>query len=205
MAHRNLKILITEPSIIVRSGIAALLKRISHYHIQISENSSLELTAAILKSNKPDLLIINPYYWGIPDLKKLRNEANCPDLKCIAINYAPVADAILNHYDGVISLHDNTEIVDKKIEKIFKTPNKTDFHETGDVLSAREKEILACVVKGMTNKAIGSELFLSTHTVISHRRNISKKLEIHSTAGLTVYAIMNKLVELDEINNLKDK
>jgi len=42
---------------------------------------------------------------------------------------------------------------------------------------------------------------LSTHTVISHRRNITRKLEIHSTAGLTVYAIMNKLIEIDEIKS----
>jgi len=66
-------------------------------------------------------------------------------------------------------------------------------------LSAREKEIITCVVRGLTNKEIAQALFLSTHTVISHRRNIARKLEIHSTAGLTVYAIMNKLIEIDEI------
>ncbi|WP_308586608.1 LuxR C-terminal-related transcriptional regulator, partial [uncultured Porphyromonas sp.] len=51
----------------------------------------------------------------------------------------------------------------------------------------------------MTNKEIAEELFLSTHTVITHRRNIAKKLQIHSPSGLTIYAIMNKLVNLDEI------
>ena len=66
-------------------------------------------------------------------------------------------------------------------------------------MSVREKEIITCVVKGLTNKEIALELFLSTHTVISHRRNIARKLEIHSTAGLTIYAIVNKLVELEEI------
>ena len=51
----------------------------------------------------------------------------------------------------------------------------------------------------MTNKEIAGRLYLSTHTVITHRRNITKKLQIHSSSGLTIYAIMNKLVELDEI------
>jgi DNA-binding NarL/FixJ family response regulator len=73
--------------------------------------------------------------------------------------------------------------------------------EEQNTLSGREKEIIICVVKGLTNKEIAQTLFLSTHTVISHRRNITRKLEIHSTAGLTVYAIMNKLIEIDEIKN----
>ncbi len=204
MANRILKIMITEPAVIVRSGLAASLKRLSHYQIQISEYNSYDLTLQYIKAHKPDLLIINPVYWGIQDVKKLRSETNCPNLKCMALVSAPVADALLVQYDGVINLLDSIKILEIKIEKILDSPNKTETPETNDVLSAREKEILVCVVKGLTNKAIGNKLFLSTHTVISHRRNISRKLEIHSTAGLTIYAIMNKLVELDEINNLKD-
>ena len=53
-------------------------------------------------------------------------------------------------------------------------------------LSTREKEIIVCVVKGMTNKQIAEKLFISTHTVITHRRNIAAKLQIHSPAGLTI-------------------
>lgn len=68
-----------------------------------------------------------------------------------------------------------------------------------ETLSAREKEIIVCVVKGMANKQIADALCISTHTVITHRRNIAAKLQIHSAAGLTIYAIVNKLVELSEI------
>jgi regulator of cell morphogenesis and NO signaling len=68
-----------------------------------------------------------------------------------------------------------------------------------EALSVREKEIIACVVKGMTNKEIAESLCLSIHTVITHRRNIARKLQIHSPAGLTIYAIVNKLVELNDI------
>ena len=68
-------------------------------------------------------------------------------------------------------------------------------------LSAREREIIVCVVKGLTNKEIADELCISTHTVITHRRNIASKLQIHSAAGLTIYAIVNKLVELSEIKD----
>ena len=64
-----------------------------------------------------------------------------------------------------------------------------------------EKEIIVCVVKGMTNKQIADALCISAHTVITHRRNIAAKLQIHSAAGLTIYAIVNKLVELSEIKD----
>lgn len=70
-----------------------------------------------------------------------------------------------------------------------------------EVLSQREKEIIVCVVKGMTNKQIADALFISTHTVITHRRNIASKLQIHSAAGLTIYAIVHKLVELNEVRD----
>lgn len=68
-----------------------------------------------------------------------------------------------------------------------------------DTLSAREREIIVCVVKGLTNKEIADMLCLSVHTVITHRRNIARKLQIHSPAGLTIYAIVNKLVDMSEI------
>jgi regulator of cell morphogenesis and NO signaling len=54
----------------------------------------------------------------------------------------------------------------------------------------------------MTNKQIADKLCLSAHTVITHRLNISAKLQIHSTAGLIIYAIVNKLVELDDVKGL---
>ncbi len=75
----------------------------------------------------------------------------------------------------------------------------SDPETTTEALSSREKEIIICIVKGMTNKQIADHLFISTHTVISHRRNIANKLEIHSTAGLIIYAIVNNLVKLEEI------
>ena len=71
--------------------------------------------------------------------------------------------------------------------------------ENDTLLSEREKDVIVCVVKGMTNKAIADKLFISINTVTTHRRNIAKKLNIYSSAGLTIYAIMNKLVDIKEV------
>lgn len=68
-----------------------------------------------------------------------------------------------------------------------------------EALSEREHDVLIQVVKGLSNKEIADVLCISTHTVITHRKNITRKLNIHSTAGLTIYAIVNKLVNIDII------
>ncbi|MBQ5826819.1 MAG: response regulator transcription factor, partial [Bacteroidaceae bacterium] len=61
------------------------------------------------------------------------------------------------------------------------------------------KDVLVCVARGMSNKETANALCLSVHTVTTHRRNISQKLQIHSTAGLIIYAIANGLIQLDEV------
>lgn len=71
--------------------------------------------------------------------------------------------------------------------------------EENEELSERERDVLIQLVRGLSNKEIADVLFISTHTVISHRKNIARKLNIHSTAGLTIYAIVNKLVDIDAI------
>lgn len=104
-------------------------------------------------------------------------------------------------FDDQISLYDTADQIREKLERLVKI-QEDDSEESGDEqqsLSAREKEIVICVVKGMTNREIADKLFLSTHTVITHRRNIARKLQIHSPSGLTIYAIVNKLVELKDI------
>lgn len=68
------------------------------------------------------------------------------------------------------------------------------------VLGDREKDIIRCVAQGKSNKEIADALCISVHTVATHRRNISSKLGIHSAAGLTIFAIIHNLVNLDEVN-----
>ena len=72
--------------------------------------------------------------------------------------------------------------------------------DSAELLGEREKEIICCVARGMSNKEIADRLCISIHTVTTHRRNISSKLEIHSPAGLTVYAILNGLIDPNDIN-----
>ena len=81
--------------------------------------------------------------------------------------------------------------------------NETPDRDKLEALSDREKDIVVCVTKGMNNKEIADYLFLSVHTVTTHRRNISNKLQIHTTAGLIIYAIANRLVNIEDISKKK--
>ena len=84
-------------------------------------------------------------------------------------------------------------------KKVEEAPMAKEEKTATDDLSQREKEIITCVVKGMSNKEIAESLYISIHTVITHRRNIARKLQIHSPTLLTVYAIVNKLVDISEV------
>lgn len=75
----------------------------------------------------------------------------------------------------------------------------TGGNDPQEALSEREKEIIACVAQGMSNKEIADHLFIATNTVTTHRRNIARKLQIHSPAGLTIYAIVNNLVDISTV------
>jgi DNA-binding NarL/FixJ family response regulator len=148
--------------------------------------------------HKPDILIVNPSFWGYFDIAKIKAETDNAKLKCIALVYSAIDENLLRNYDDRISIYDTVDQLKEKLDKIFNT-SLTENADEQNTLSVREKEIITGVVRGLTNKEIAKSLFLSTHTVITHRRNIARKLEIHSTAGLTIYAIMNKLIELDDI------
>ena len=145
-----------------------------------------------------DVVLVDPSIFAFCE----RDQAH----KIIAENYNAPVVAVLTcaldedsqrQFDAVISLGDSAGSIVKKVK------NAT-FGDSGEpktdesVLSAREKEVLVCVAKGMQNKEIADLFNISTHTVISHRKNISRKTGIRSIAGLTVYALLNNLLDINE-------
>ncbi|MFI3263418.1 MAG: LuxR C-terminal-related transcriptional regulator [Rikenellaceae bacterium] len=196
---KRIHIVIAEPSAIIRCGIVTLLQRAETLNVDIAEISDI---SSILSSHSykftPDLLIINPSNLGLLSLSQLKSDIGNERLKIIALQNTFNEQSILQNYDEVISIFDSVETIKDKISDIIE---KRDEVNKAKELSSREKEIIVSVVKGMTNKQIADSLYLSTHTVIAHRRNIASKLQIHSPSGLTIYAIVNKLVDLASIKN----
>lgn len=192
----TLKIAVAEPSLIIRSGLLSVLKRLSALNVQIVEIADIGSLVDILKRQSPDMLIINPALLGLFSLQQVRNGSGCRSLRCIALLNNLPDESLTNAYDETISIYDTAETIREKLQRLALPEGQESDREQ---LSTREKEIIVCVVKGMTNKQIAEKLFISTHTVITHRRNIAAKLQIHSPSGLTIYAIVNRLVELNQI------
>lgn len=91
------------------------------------------------------------------------------------------------------------QILEENVANQTYVPEQTKEEDEANALSEREKEIVACIVQGMTNKEVASQLFISINTVLTHRKNITRKLDIHSVSGLTIYAIVNGIVRLDDV------
>lgn len=193
----TVKIAVAEPSLIIRSGLLSVLKRLTALHIEILEIGDIARLETSLSWRKPDILIVDPASLGLFSLQRIKSEAGCEGLRCVALQNGPVDSAVLHAYDAILSVYDTAEQIRGKLLTLCRASTRQEPRK--ESLSEREKEIVIGVVKGMTNKQIAEHLCLSTHTVITHRRNIASKLQIHSPAGLTIYAIVNKLVELNDI------
>ena len=100
-------------------------------------------------------------------------------------------------FDEHISLSDNkTTLINKISALIDALPKKK---KAKSELTSREEDVLRQVALGKTNKEIADELFISTHTVITHRKNITKKTDIRTASGMTAYAILRKYIMPEEI------
>ena len=204
----TLRIVVAERSVIVRSGVVSVLKRLPHVLVRSVEVSSPEALENCLHMDTPDILLVNPTFGGWFNVDEFRTDVVHASVKCIALNCNITDASVLQAYDESITLYEDIDSLQEKIIRVSahntiedeaqENDSPTPLVETSQ-LSQREREIVICVVKGMTNKEIADQLFLSVHTVNTHRRNIARKLEIHSPAGLTIYAIVNKLVELNEV------
>jgi len=109
-------------------------------------------------------------------------------------------DASHQGYASIFLEEDKEKIV-AKIQGLLDEKDFNMNEPDAAVLSPREITIVRLVSLGLTNRQIADQLFLSAHTVMTHRKNISSKLGIKSVSGLTVYAIVNNIITIEEVNS----
>lgn len=190
--NRHIKIAIAENCEIIRLGITHILNSLHEMNWTIVEIPNPSLLKQFLIIHSPDILIINPEF--IIGDHSVQQYEGCK----ILLTSHPVCQEIGGQYTTQISIYDSTDEIVHKIKKAIHLEN--DPNKKTIEISEREKEIVVGIAKGKSNKEIANELFLSVHTIITHRRNITRKLDIHSSAGLAVYAIANHLISLKEVS-----
>ena len=193
------KIIIVEPSPIVSAGLASYFDDINQVSI-VSQLDRIDRMEEKLAAYNPDILIINPlliaYDTNEHFLKICRDFSNVIP---VALVTSYVDSGILKQFKDVIEINDSKQKVVTKIFNLLSNNNLTQDKLESIELSNRETDVLVALVKGLTNKEISDKLYISVHTAITHRKNIVRKTGIKSVSGLTVYALLNNLVDESEI------
>ena len=193
------KIIIVEPSPIVSAGLASYFDDIKQVSI-VSQLDRIDRMEEKLAAYNPDILIINPlliaYDTNEHFLKICRDFSNVIP---VALVTSYIDAGILKQFKDVIEINDSKQKVVAKIFNLLSDNKLTQDKPESIELSNRETDVLVALVKGLTNKEISDKLYISVHTVITHRKNIVRKTGIKSVSGLTVYALLNNLVDETEI------
>ncbi len=187
----NKKVYILHRSAVVQNGLAEIL----HHNI----NCEVKLFESF-----PDFEIVSETLGDKYLVLVEDNQLNSSSFKSFIRNRNGVSVIkIINSFtqstgNDTIYLYDNAGEIVNKVNVAFEQMTKPEKGE--DTLSTREIDVLKLVALGYANKEIADKLHISTHTVISHRKNITEKLGIKSVSGLTVYAVINNFIDTSNIN-----
>jgi len=193
------KVVVADPSLVVQNGLVTMLRELADYEV-ILKSSDLHTVITRCSISNPDVLIINPILLDYSKRMMLRSMfADCPDLRIVAFVSSYVDALQLKQYDAVIEINDDLQRMRSTLNQMMASARNDDDDSDSAPLSEREKDVLICLAKGQKNNEIADNLSISVHTVMTHRKNIVKKTGIKSVAALTVYAILNNLIDEKDI------
>jgi len=196
---KNYRIAIADPSPIILTGMSVIINELADFDVVLKTND-VQTLAARLHVVSPDLLIINPAMMDYSKRMMVRHLfEDMPNMKIVALVSAFFDTQQLKQYHGVIEITDDAHRIKSTLNMVLEARDSQDDDTDSAQLSDREKEVLVCMAKGKKNSEIADELSISVHTVITHRKNIVKKTGIKSVAALTVYAILNNLIDEKDI------
>lgn len=187
-------IVIASSSFIVCNGLSSILKEMYVGKRIVCVSSAPELNK-LLQQNSVALLLASPDMLVktsknlLKQLQLIKLIDNRPEY----METNPPNDEILYLDDEESAI---LRILKRNLALMDKNNDGSGKAETE--LSERELDIVREVALGKTNKEIADKLFISTHTVITHRKNITRKLGIKTVSGLTVYALLNKLIKMGD-------
>jgi len=191
---QNISVVVISQSDIVLSGLFEILKG--------------SLASEVLLIHRSDELIDYPAMQGniLIIASSEEQEKNSSFIRQVISSAQNIHFLTLNldadslYSNQTINLFDTASMISFKVNEIINKFFADHGKDSDSELTKREVEVLQLLCKGHSNKEIADHLFVSTHTVISHRKNISEKTGIKSASGLTMYAILKKIIDVSEID-----
>jgi len=199
--RKLIRILLTEPAQLISEGLTGTVQRSgirSHFVIV----SSLEMMEERLSAENFEIVILNPLFIQLDTRKLLLLKGQHPGIRFIALQYAYFEPKVLDLFDSVIRVTDPPTTIFNTIKNLINDDRSEVQGVSQEILSERETEVLRLLATGMANKEIADKLNISPNTVITHRKNISQKTGIKSVSGLTIFAVAQKIVSIE---NFREK
>jgi len=196
MKANRIIICIIEPSYIISEGLINTLNKAgSQYYIHLVE-SFIDIQQKNI-FRRADVIIVNPTLVQnqIKAFNLLKKELN--NSKWVGLVYSLFEQRLLSVFDEIIYINDIPNAIISKIQKLININQNIKTDQLQEILSDREIEVLKLIVTGHSNKEVAVKLNISTNTVISHRKHISQKTSIKSVSGLTIYAVVNNIISID--------
>ena len=187
------RVIICEASEMIAIGLAEIIDSMAQFDV-VSRLDSPEHLSEKITTTDANVLIIDPALLGFHHkefLSQLGKEH--PQLIMVALVTSYLDHSMLTPYQGVIEVNDTRSRIIDKMNGFAQGETTKNIDDVE--LSKRETDVLVAVAKGMMNKEIADQMNISIHTVISHRKNITRKTGIKSVSGLTVYALLNNLID----------
>ena len=190
---RRYRIAIIEPASVIGEGIASMLAASGEVEILFCCRTIAEAKSVARSSDEVEALFVAATLASQLSNLQLRD-----DIPVIGIQSSLVESEALRRFAAVVTTFSTSEELLRILHDTLDRAAEPSYSESHE-LSERERDVLILVARGYTNKEIASELNISPHTVISHRKNIVHKTGIRSVAGLTVYAVLNKLITNEQL------
>ncbi|MBP3317421.1 MAG: response regulator transcription factor [Alistipes sp.] len=193
---RSYKIVIVERSAIIAEGLKSILSHGHDYEVVCVVDSLRALTERAFMLDMDVVVVGAQSYVEGTALRSLHEKMSGVALVLLASVVRE--EDVMRQFDSVINIYDNPQQVVKKLNSAIEQSQTNPYSDSHE-LSEREREVLILVAQGMANKEIADRLNISVHTVMSHRKNITHKTGVKSVAGLTVYALLNNLLDQNDV------
>ena len=190
---KRYRVVVAEPSTMIAEGLRMMLAG-GDFEV-VSIRPDLQKLVEDLSVQRADVVVVGSQ--AMSAIKQNNIRFAYPELQRVALVLLATTvcdDDYVRQVDSVVNVYDEAPQIERKLLSAVEQSQTNPYSDSHE-LSERERDVLILVANGLANKEIADKLNISIHTVVSHRKNIAHKTGIKSVAGLTVYAMLNNMLD----------